>query len=183
MGSPHVGKILRMKNIITIILVAFSFTAKAQSAICPALQSFTGKWRYVNGQDTIRIYLRSNDYTISQTGNSIANLWGWHEFKWGNTVIESNYGNRYMTLPTNSNNVVVNSYSISLLMPQCDLTRHKLIGNIADITQCYESKVVTIQFNAALNQLTWHQRQPTGFGFSTGCKGMTLPADFVLIKQ
>jgi hypothetical protein len=173
-----------MKNIIILFLVVFSNLANAQSTICPALNSFVGEWRYANGLDTIRIYLRANDYIL--TGDATANigkLWGWHEFKRGNSVVESNYNNRYMNLPANSDNLALHSTSISLFMPQCDLTRQRLIGTIADITECYEPKVVTIQFNAAQNQLVWKQRQPTGFGFSTGCKGMTLPSDFILTKQ
>jgi len=173
-----------MKNIIIIILVVFSCSAKAQSTLCPALQAFHGEWRYVNGQDTIKIYLRSNDYTITGDGPvTIAKLWGWHEFKQGNTIIESNYSNRFLALPTNSNNVVANSYSISLQMPQCNVSRQKLIGNIHDLSQCYESKVVTITFNTSQTQLNWKQTHPTGFGFMTGCKGMTLPSNFVLTKQ
>ena len=177
-----------MKITIMFLLALTSSSIKAQSTICPALNSFTGEWLYTNGQDTIRIYLRSNDYTILVDGaatanTTIAKLWGWHEYKQGNTIVESNYDNRFMVLPTNSNNVITNSYSISLQLPQCDLNTGKLIGNIVDISQCYERKNVTIQFNPALNQFIWKQVQPTGFGFSTGCKGMTLPPEFVLTKQ
>lgn len=175
-----------MKNIILIILVTFSFAVKAQTTVCPILQSFAGEWRYVNGQDTLRIYLRYQDcnFNIDNGPNdTIGILWGWHEYKNGNTVIESNYANRFMTLLTNFDNIPLNSYSISLQMPYCDPTKSRLIGRIDDISQCYESKVVTIQFNAALTELTWKQRHPTGFGFMTGCKGMTLPSNFVLTKQ
>ena len=174
-----------MKKIIIIFLFALSyFSVEAQSTICPALNSFTGEWRYTNGQDTIRIYLRSNDYTIlTGEGNTIANLWGWHEYKQGNTIVESNYTNRFITLPSNSNNVVANSYSISLQLPQCELATNKLIGYIVDITQCNELKQVAVIFNTAQNQLIWKQRNSEGFGFGTGCYGMTLPRDFVLTKQ
>ena len=173
-----------MKKIFFIIFVCLSAMANAQSNLCPTINSFTGEWRYVNGQDTIRIYLRSNDYTITGNGNTtIAKLWGWHEYKQGNVIIESNYSNRFMTLPTNSDDVVENSYSISLQMYQCDISRHRLKGFIDDITQCYESKDVTIIFNSTQTSLSWKQIHPTGFGFKTGCKGMTLPGDFVLTRQ
>ena len=141
-----------MKNIIIITLIFLSNSIKAQSSICPTLNSFVGEWRYVNGQDTIRIYLRTGDYTILTDGvrnTSIAMLFGWHEFKSGNTIIESNYTNRNMTLPTNSNNEVLHSYSLSLQLPQCNIQSQKLLGNITDITQCYETKPVIIIFNSA----------------------------------
>jgi len=174
-----------MKNIlIIIVLITLSFAGRSQSTICPALQAFTGEWRYISGQDEIRVYLRAGDYTILEgSGTTIAKLWGWHEYKRAGTVVESNYANRFMTLPTNSGNAVANSYSISLQMPQCAPAGNKLIGNIDDISQCNEMKMVTIIFNTAQNQLIWEQRHSQGFGFGTNCKGMTLPRTFVLTKQ
>ena len=174
-----------MKKIIVILSsIILTSTARAQSAICPALQSFTGEWLYVNGQDTIRIYLRLNDYTISSGGvTTIAKLWGWHEFKQGNSIVESNYSNRFIILPTHTNNAVASSSSISLQMPECDLTKNKLIGFITDLSQCNEIKIVSIIFNSAKNQLKWKQRDREGFGYPSGCKGMTLPREFILIKQ
>jgi hypothetical protein len=173
-----------MKKILIIVFVCLSTLVKAQSSLCPALQAFTGEWRYANGQDTIRIFLRANDYTITGDGTvTIPKIWGWHEYKQGNIIIESDYTNRFMTLPTISDNVVESSYSIFLQLPQCDISRQKLIGNIIDISQCSESKNVTIIFNSAQTQLTWKQIHPTGYGYITGCKGMTLPGNFVLTKQ
>lgn len=174
-----------MKNIIiAIILTGFAFNAKAQSTICPSINAFAGEWRYVNGQDTLKIYLRPSDYTVLGVGSPtpIAKLWGWHEYKKGNTVIESNYSNRFIALPANSQNNTVD-YSVSLQMPECDDNRQKLIGYINDITQCMELKSVAIIFNAAKTQLTWLQRHSEGFGYISGCKGMTLPGNLVLTKQ
>ena len=173
-----------MKNII--ILLCLSGSVKAQPSACPILQSFNGEWRYVNGQDTIRVYLRyhiCNSKNADGSDDFIPALWGWHEYKKGNIVIESNYSNRFITLPANYDDIVSNSYSITLQRYNCDTTRHRMIGHIDDITQCYESKSVIIQFNAALNQITWKQEHPTGYGFMTGCKGMTFPKNFVLTKQ
>lgn len=159
---------------------------QAQSTICPAINAFEGEWRYVNGQDTIKIYLRPADYTVLGLGTpeTISKLWGWHEYKRGNTIIESNYANRFMPLPTNSDAYTATFNSITLSMPlNCETSGNRLIGRISDLSQCYEAKVVTITYNASKTQLTWNQRHATGYGFITGCKGMTLPANFVLIKQ
>jgi hypothetical protein len=112
-----------------------------------------------------------------------AKLWGWHEYKHGNTIVESDYQNRFMALPTNSDTVVETSYSIYLQLPQCDISNQKLIGNIADLNQCREPKPVIIIFNSAQTQLTWSQRSRTGFGYGTGCYGMALPRNFLLTKQ
>ncbi|MES1181477.1 MAG: DUF6705 family protein [Flavobacterium sp.] len=159
--------------------------AHAQSSKCLLLNSFTGEWRYANGQDTIRVYFRAQDYTIITSGvpdQTISCLRGWHQYKQGSTIIESNYGNRFMTLPATTANETPHSYSIMLQMPQCDTSRHNFIGMIDDITQCYEYKNVTAQFNTSLNQITWTQ-QRAGYVITSGCTGMTLPGTFVLTKQ
>ena len=117
-----------MKNIIIITLIFLSNSIKAQSSICPTLNSFVGEWRYVNGQDTIRIYLRTGDYTILTDGvrnTSIAMLFGWHEFKSGNTIIESNYTNGNMTLPTNSTGLPKMKHTKRLFLI---LLKHSLLG-------------------------------------------------------
>ena len=162
-----------MKNIIIITLIFLSNSIKAQSSICPTLNSFVGEWRYVNGQDTIRIYLRTGDYTILTDGvrnTSIAMLFGWHEFKSGNTIIESNYTNGNMTLPT----TYTGNHDLGFMM-YCSF------GNAYRLTKNEAYKEII--FNSAQTQLTWSQRSRTGFGFGTGCYGMTLPRNFVLTKQ
>ncbi len=177
-----------MKKILVSLFVCFSTLSKAQSNLCPALQAFNGEWRYVNGQDTIRIYLRYHEcYFNSENGSNTSTLqgqiFGWHEYKIGNTIVESDYANRYMTLPTIFDNLSPSTYSILLVMPYCDVSRHRIRGGIYDLSQCRERKSVTVIFNSAQNLLSWEQIHPTGFGFKTGCKGMTLPSNFVLSKQ
>jgi len=173
-----------MKRLITFAFLSISIIANGQSSICPSLKSLEGEWQYTNGQDTIRICLRYKDciFNIGENKNILANLWGWHEYKVGNTVKESNYSNRLMNIPSNYDSVILHSYSILLSMPQCDTTKHSLRGYIDDISQCYESHTVTIQFNSSLNQITWQQEHSEGYGFISGCKGMTLPKYFILTK-
>lgn len=174
------------KTLIVIILICISIITKSQTTtyyLCPALQAFNGEWRYVNGQDTIRIYLRYHEFTSNNpTPNTRGSLFGWHEYKRGNTVIESDYTNRFMTLATDFYNIGLNSYSILLSSnAACDTSTHRLRGQIKDLLQTRESKPVTIQFNAAKTEIQWHQRQ--GYGIFSPASPMTLPPDFVLIKQ
>ncbi len=176
---------MKKNIIIAICLIAFTISSKAQSIICPPINAFEGEWRYINGQDTIKVYLRAKDFTILNMGNptTIGTLWGWHEYKKGSTIVESNYANRFITLPSNSSTYIAANFSISLQIPQCDTTRHRIVGDIADLSQCRESKIVTIDYNTNHTQLVWKQRHSSGYGFLNGCKGMTLPSSFVLTKQ
>lgn len=48
----------------------FTKNAKAQSTLCPAINALEGEWRYANGQDTIKVYLRTKDYTILDNGTA-----------------------------------------------------------------------------------------------------------------
>ena len=85
--------------------------------------------------------------------------------------MESNYANRFMTLPSAFESLSPSSYSILLVMPYCAVSRQRIRGDITDLSQCGENKDVTIIFNSAQTQLSWKQIQLTGFGFKTGCKG------------
>ena len=173
-----------MKKILMILFVCLSTLVKAQSSLCPYLQPFSGEWMCTNGQDTIRIYFRYHEMNFNMQQNDIrGRLFGWHEYKRGNTIVESNYANRFITLPSLFDDLSPSSYSILLVMPNCDVSRQRIRGDITDLSQCGEHKDVTIIFNTTQTQLTWKQIQPTGFGFKTGCKGMTLPSNFVLTKQ
>jgi hypothetical protein len=178
---------MKHKTIFNLFILVFTFcvSANAQSTYCPTVNAFIGEWRYVNGQDTIKVYLRTKDYTITypnSPSSQIAVIWGWHEYKKGNVVIESNYSDRFIALPTDLDNYNEDNYSIFLTLPQCNTSLQKLMGNIDDLSQCREMKVVTINYNSLQNQLVWSQRDSEGYGFLNGCKGMTLPSNFVLTK-
>ena len=164
-----------MKNIITSLLILLCFTAKAQDT-CPALQAFDGEWRYVNGQDTIRMYFRYHECNFPVDGKTdiIPGLWGWHEYKRGNTIVESNYSNRFMNLPGVFDYVPSRSFSILLQMFNCDTSRGKLIGFIDDLSQPLLGITVNIQYNNAKTEIQWHQ---------TTSKPTALPNYFTLTKQ
>ena len=172
--------------LIIILLITITTQTKAQSTQpynCPALQTFNGEWRYVNGNDTLRVYLRYHQCFSPGINKISGDLYGWHEFKKGNQVIESDYEKRFMPLPVNYNDFSQNSFSILLTSTGCDTTSHRLRGTIMDISQARELKDVTIFFNPTITQLQWSQEHGEWYGAFTGAKGMTLPRSFVLTKQ
>lgn len=175
-----------IKNIITVTIIIFiSCKTTAQTIrydTCNNLQQYQGEWRYVNGKDTIRIYLRSHR-SYTQHFNWVSdNLWGWHEYKKGSAIIESNYQYRFITLPYSVDTLSINLSSIWLSHSR-DCNIIKLTGRIWDYSQNNEIQMVTATLSNNNTIMTWKQEHGEGFGVFTGGSGMTLPKNFVLIKQ
>jgi hypothetical protein len=180
-----------MKKLI-VILILFQFVSKgfAQNAstrydTCQVLSQYQGEWRYINGQDTIRIYLRHHR-DFSPSFNSVSDkLYGWLEYKTGNTVIETTYPYKDMLLPYNydSDSMTVNQRSIRLNLQQCNTTCSVLNGTIFDHLQSNEIHMVTAILNTNRTAILWKQTHSEWYGAISGATGMTLPKEFLLIKQ
>ena len=174
------------------LLIAFSFlivthSLKGQTVqydTCSFLQQYAGEWRYENGNDTIRIYLRFHrDYTNDPAIYISDKLWGWLEYKNGSAVIETTYQNRFMSLPYNRDDLTEGSYSIYLHHPQCGVNANKLTGYVFDISQAREIKNVKAIISLDKNTITWNQEHKEGYGVFTNAYGMTLPKNFILTRQ
>lgn len=153
---------------------------------CRYLQQLAGEWRYTNGNDTIRICLRYARYLNTSFNTMDDVLFGWHEYKQGNTVIESIYQNRFMNMSrpdTFSNNSVSIGITMGSEPEYCNDTIKKAYGVITDYSQAKEPKYITVTLNATGTIMTWKQRDAEGYGQFTGATGMTLPREFILTKQ
>ncbi len=177
-----------MKKIL-IALICFVFIRtelKAQTSFdtCQYANRFNGEWMYANGNDTIRVFLRvqRNYYSEFKTVQDI--IFGWHEYKQGNTILESTYQNRFMTI-SNVDTLTDNSVSIGLksLGAHCNSGIMTASGTITDYLQDKQGKIVTVTLNAAGNVITWKQRHAANNGMFGRPNGMTLPSEFILIKQ
>ena len=177
------------KYIIIVLLLLNKFNSYSQTNIeydtCNYLQQYEGEWKHINGQDTIKIYLRtirnfspSPDYVNDR-------LWGWVEFKKGNTIIESNYQYRFATIPYNADNYDLNKYSIRISLANCNnnTLNNSLVGRIRDSLQAGELHVVKATLDPTKTIMTWTQSHSEWYGALTGARGITLPTNFVLIKQ
>jgi hypothetical protein len=163
----------------------FAQNASTRYDTCQTLNQYQGEWRYAIGQDTIRIYLRYHRNYSPSFNHVSDNLYGWLEYKTGNTIIESTYQNKNMTLPydydTDSMNVSL--WSIGLSLEQCSTNCSVLTGTIFDHLQADEIHMVTAILDVTRTGILWKQTHSEGYGFGTGATGMTLPREFVLIKQ
>ena len=156
---------------------------------CNHLQQLSGEWKYVNGIDTLRILLRFHRRTIAINNQDIFIkdcLIGWHEYKKGNLIIESDYQNRFMTLPLNLS-TSYNNFSVYLNFDKihnlCNSNSKKLHGRITDYLEASQDKEVFATLNVTNTAMTWKLWHEEWFGHGNGMVGMTLPTNFVLIKQ
>lgn len=181
------------KLIIILIAIIFSLNVKSQATTntendyCSYLQQFEGEWKWVNGNQTITIYLRFHRKSTTH-GSLLFNqdcLIGWHEYKIDNVTIESDYQNRFVTLPANFDNFT--NYSIFLnfakRLNNCSANSRKLGGSITDYNQANENKIVFATIDLAGTTMTWTQKHGEWFGHRSGAYGMTLPTTFILTKQ
>jgi hypothetical protein len=178
-----------VKSIMVLIVLVFAANeGKAQNSTtrydtCQYTAQYAGEWRYINGNDTIRITLRPvRDYS-SKFNNMIDNLYGWIEYKQGNVIIESTYSNRFMNLPFQADSRLTNTTSISLQMYKCCASCFVMEGTIIDYHQAKEIHKVTATVNSTNTQMTWKQDFNEWHGAITGAYGMTLPREFILTRQ
>lgn len=168
----------KIQVILITFLVALNLSAQStEYDTCQLLKQFEGVWQYSNGIDTINLYLRLHRDPYLHYVND--RLWGWHEYKQGNNVIESNYQLRFMSLPASS----VDSFSCRLSLQYCLINSDTLRGSITDYNQAKELHQVTAIVNPARTQMIWTQKHSEWYGAFTGATGMTLPKRFVLTKQ
>lgn len=184
-----------MKNILCTLLILICFEAQAQQIIydndCSHLQQFEGEWKYQSGNEEIKIFLK---FKRVQLGDAVGGdvrfvrdyLLGWHEYKRNGIVIESNYSNRFMTVPFAIGDVILD---ISILLSfntkenLCFPFSRVLSGDILDLTQCNQSANVDAVVNAAGTTMLWKQQKSEWWGHGNNCNGLTLPREFTLVKQ
>jgi hypothetical protein len=175
-----------IKIIFLVLLMQIALIGTAQinpPDTCGYLNKYAGNWIYTNGNDTIRITLRLARYFDTDISRLNDKLFGWHEYKKGNNIIESDYQNRFMNL-SNADTIVHLSTSIGFFSYKyCNPAyADSLSGHIIDYNQSNECKIVNASYLSNGN-LKWRQRHMTGFGQWTGAYGMTLPKEFILVKQ
>jgi hypothetical protein len=178
-----------VKNIMVLIVLVFaSNEGRAQNSTttydtCQYATQCVGEWQYAYGLDTIRITLRhKRDYSVKF--NYMAdNLYGWIEYKQGNTIIESTYTNRNINLPYEYDAHLPNLTSAILGLKGCNTNSRVLEGSIIDYHQAKETHKVTATVNNTNTQMTWKQSFNEGHGAMTGAYGMTLPREFILTRQ
>jgi len=186
-----------MKALLFLLVIFFS-TSNLKAQVynqseydtCSYYNQFVGEWRYVNGNDTVRFYFKVLRYISEGIGDYDFKLYrddliGWHEYKQGNNIIESNYQNRFLPLSSCILYAPPLKYSIDLNFwkeyGSCNSSSRILIGEFVDISRMGQWCQAKVEINPAITEmhfLHWPHAP---------CKvqpcGTTLPAEMTLIKQ
>ena len=179
-----------MKNrifIIIILLVTFSITSKAQIPvpgeyrINNTLTRFEGNWRWTNGTDTVWLNMQKQKVHFERIPCDWDHIVGWHKYKKGNTVIESNF--QYIGVQYGQSTHL----NISIFGGNDpSVTPNFFEGTIKDISKL-KAIDLTLTLNAAQNELVWKTKDIDGTHISSPSKpfieGFTLPISMTFIKQ
>jgi hypothetical protein len=174
-----------MKHILFIFLFnlfflnskAQNFPAQGSYITNNTMGAFHGTWLWVSGMDTVKIYLITKKIHFTDNdGFDIDCIVGWHVYKRGNVVIESNYAN--------INNTSTNSLTCSNEIDTPDPLKVK--GDFKDLTKNKHGNV-TLTLNAAGNQLTWKLENSPGAKYRRSTDppydwNFTLPENIVFTK-
>ena len=177
------------------MLIMFKDSVKAQNNYqtkydtCNYYRQFEGEWRYINGNDTVRVYLKTLRIYFSPIdldgGLFRDDLIGWHEYKQGNNIIESNYQSRFLPLSSCILYAPPLKYSIDLNFwkefGSCNTSSRILVGDFVDISRIGQWCQAKAEINPAITEMHFVHWP------HAPCKvqpcGTTLPAEMTLIKQ
>ena len=140
--------------------------------------AFHGTWQWVSGIDTVKMYLITKKiHSTMNDGFDWDCLVGWHIYKRGNVIIESNYAG--------INNIGM--YSINCGNAVTDPNTRKVDGILKDLTKNKQGEL-TLTLNATGNQLIWKLEVCQGAFIYVAPQtapppGFTLPTNMVFTKQ
>ncbi len=129
----------------------------------------TGNWRYVNGIDTIEVFLKTEELTAGNKTYPI--LIGFHRYV-QNGVEKEN------TLSSSGTVYTQNLYSIVMFGIEPSMARAD--GQIKDITLNYKRSIILTKIDPTTMNVRLTSTEGRG---QTGGVGYTMPRNFQLIKQ
>jgi hypothetical protein len=173
--------------ILLLTLTHFSNNINAQSSItnydtCFATRQFNGEWRNVNGLDTIKVYFRTHIFYSSIINKYEGEVLGWHEYKIGGQIIQSDYSHRFDFLPLNFTQKYTVINSTGLRFPFCSDTINNLYGGMIDVLKNKKHQIWKVT-RVTANTIRVDQMQGGRIWNLPYISGYTLPQSFVLTKQ
>lgn len=164
--------------IFTIILVGLSNICTAQNIpqpgdniLNPGLDKFTGHWVFIDGTDTVKVFLKRENVLFPVYNYRSDILIGFHLYKQGNNILESSYDNINTNYSTKLYTIFVGNTDGGSTVAGTlkDLSKNKLLS-------------LNLTINGTHNQIIWELE---GLGSYTGPHrpGFTLPKNLTLLKQ
>jgi len=168
--QQHANKLLlKFFNMKKILLLAFLFVLINNIGNSQTNYSPTGTWRYVNGTDTVEIYLKQDQFTLNGTTHSI--LIGFHRYVKNGVLMENTMG---------FTNTTYNNNQYSIITFDDNPNNVRVDGHLKDVSLNNKRYIIFTKVNTTtMNvRLTYIQgvRNNRPYGF-------TLPRNFQLIKQ
>jgi hypothetical protein len=171
------------KTILLVILIVISKNNIAQYItpgsyeINNTLSRFEGSWLWNNGTDTVWLNMQKQKVHFSDVPFDQDVLVGWHKYKKGNTIIESNYTNIGIQYTPSTR---LNSSIFGSNAPATDSNLFE--GTINDISK-NKAISLTLTLNSAQNQLIWKTENIPGTTYGNFDYSFTLPTLMTFIKQ
>jgi hypothetical protein len=144
------------------------------------LTKFAGTWRSINGADTVTIYIKKVLLTcgISYANCFIEKLIGYHEYKKGNTIVESSMDLKNTTIDEDKWTLLDDGY----LGTNGQIDYNKLEFSFYDISKDNKHFSVIMTINAAQNQLTWLLKVGRNMHRKNLPAGATFPRNMIFNK-
>jgi hypothetical protein len=149
-------------------------------------QQFVGNWLYVNGIDTVRLNLRlhrGND----NYGEIVDIIYGWHEYKKGNIIVESIFDKKNIVIPYVIDTFTTNSWSVAMMMlnQPCSINNVTAAGTLADYSRNATdiSHSIRATLDATRTKLTTEITMYNGWQLKPWNTGITLPRKMTFVKQ
>jgi hypothetical protein len=144
------------------------------------LTKFAGTWRSVNGADTVTVLLKKVSSPCGKSYNNcfIEKLIGYHEYKRGNTIVESSMHLQNIT-PSIGNQTLID-WGYLLTNGQIDYNKFEF--SFYDISKDRKHFSVIMTINAAQNQLTWLLKVGRNMHRKNLPAGATFPRNMIFNK-
>lgn len=173
-------KLLKLQVIIFFFLVPkLSFTQAPIYNTCSALSNFNGEWKYENGNEILKVYLKAHTFYIPNANTYVEKLLGWQEYTVGGTIIQSDYDHRFDNLPSNFHDQTNAVFSIGLNFSLCKTYLLKLYGGMSDISKGTDQSWVVTRISENVLEVKQYQMESS----TNRVKAQSLPEVFTLIRQ
>ena len=178
-----------MKKFITFVVLIFiqsvCYSQTYTTNYCSYYYDLSGFWKGNVGDDTLRIFLKSQRRHASQLSSEDI-IYGYHELKKVGLINQSNITSRNEVIDTNWNKTFndIPNYAFSFsLLGNCIPYQDTLYGSFKDLSKNQRFGLTVYVLNATT--IKFRQDYTEGFEFINGSpqSGFTVPREIILYKE
>lgn len=172
-------------TVLMIVFIGVSFKSAGQIKrsfdTCQTLRQFDGEWIGIHSDDTIKVFFRTHKFESQDFSEVSSELLGWHEYKKGNSLVQSDYSKRRDDISKRAKEKTKRINSINLRLSNCFDSSGYLYGFMNDFNKgrCQRWRIDRIA-NGKLRVSQTMCGNVIGQEFRTG---YTLPQTFILTRR